>query len=633
MNLSSRSIAENASFSAFMNCYLREIDPGNWQLNKPSVNGVLYAEEAPWCVDLTLRDIKQRIRLYVSYRSLVGRHTITDVFTQSFRGNSDEDGLGWVQAEKLQVLISVIQNIYKDKKRAIQFGWEGLEKLKFQETELLARLIDSYQLMAHYIESRKNDSSLTDLNFLKSEQSSLYGHWMHPTPKSRQGMAFWQQSSYSPELQGSFKLHYFSVDMHLVTQGSVLDQSASELIFSEVNKHESTEIDSNHVLIPQHPLQAQFLLLSNEVRSLMADGKIQYLGERGPAFTPSSSVRTLYCESSQWMYKFSIPVKITNSLRSNMKDELEDGMEVEKFLRKVGFFDARPQFQVVDDPAYITVNLPSNPNKESGFEVVIRRNLVFGKPENKICSILSLVQDPIPVDNIRQSESLLKKVIKEIALNEGRNERVVARDWFSKYFECAIESLVLLYDAHGIALEAHLQNSLLDLSDGYPSVYFYRDNQGFYLSKHYADTLKVIDDSLTMSEMFYDDGKIFEAIAYYVFFNQLFAVMHRLGVDGLVLEPDLIDLVRSRLIELKKRLSGIGLSFVDYMLEQHVIACKTNLLARINDVDELHQGMETAVYAQVLNPLVGSSKEDLVSSQGEMLPGRSMVSEEGCHAV
>lgn len=630
MNLSSRSIAEDASFSAFINCYLREIDTGKWVASRQSAAVEARPDRLLWWVDIVLQEVQISLRLQVSYRSLVGRHTVQCAFTRALEAQDSSENTSWVMAEKTHVLIAVIQNIYKQKKRAA-LTTQALEKLKIQEVELLVRLFDSHQLMARYLDSRKHDSSLKDTNFLSSEQSSLYGHWLHPTPKSRQGMTSWQQSHYSPELQGRFKLHYFSVDKSLVIQGSVLAKSAAEIIYDEVCGQAEIDLTDNHVLIPQHPLQAHYLLLNKEVRSLIAKGKLHYLGELGAKYTPTSSVRTLFTESSPWMYKFSIPVKITNSLRSNMKVELEDGMEVEKYLRKVGFLSARPQFKIVDDPAYISVNLPSNPEKESGFEVVVRRNLVYGKDNNNICSILALVQDPVSIENNELHQSLLKQQIVSLALKEGRSEESVANDWFARYFECAIESLILLYDTHGIALEAHLQNSLLDISNGYPSVYYYRDNQGFYLSRQHAKTLRVIDDSRTMSEVFYEDSKIFEAFSYYVFFNQLFAVINRLGVDGLVSESGLVFQVRTRLSKLKQQLNGIGRSFIDYILEQELIAYKTNLLARVNDVDELHKGVETTIYTQIANPLMPSAYDKLEPDADVRSP--LVDAKEPCHAM
>jgi len=499
------------------------------------------------------------------------------------------------------LLIAFVREIYQSQRNSACDA--SFESLKLNEMELLARVIDSYQLMTRYLEARSGDKALRSLDFIDTEQSALFGHWLHPTPKSRQGVTFWQQAHYMPELRGQFKLHYFSVAQHLVIEGSVLSQSTSEILLGELAKVENVEPIRGHVLIPVHPLQAQWLLLQGWVRALLADGNMIYLGEKGADYTPTSSVRTLFNADSEWMLKFSIPVKITNSLRINMRDELEDGMAVGRYLCKSGFLAARPQFKIVEDPGYISVNIPGAEDQESGFEVVLRRNLVAKRDSEGICSILALAQAPIDVSLSRPGDSLLKKLVQRLANNEGRSQRDVAIDWFAAYWRCAVESLIVLYDSHGIALEAHQQNSLLDVSEGYPSCYHYRDNQGFYLSRRYSSTLYEIDDMLTMSEMFYDDEKIFSAISYYVFVNQLFAIIYRLGADGLVEEEFLVSRCRQYLRHLQTQMQGVGKEFIDYILGSEQLCSKTNLLARIHDIDELQEGMEHSVYSTIDNPL------------------------------
>ena len=71
------------------------------------------------------------------------------------------------------------------------------------------------------------------------------------------------------ELRGEFKLHYFSVAKELVMEGSVLSQSASEILLAEVQKHDPIDVNEGHVLIPAHPLQAHYLLLQNNIKDLL----------------------------------------------------------------------------------------------------------------------------------------------------------------------------------------------------------------------------------------------------------------------------------------------------------------------------------------------------------------------------
>ena len=603
MKLTPKAIAEDASFHAFINCYLREINEGKWYCRDDWCSRVdfPFLLSGNELVELFLPSARLRVLMDVAYHSKVGRHHFHCIYLNNDSNNSNS--ASWQQADLLYLLIALVRDIYQCQSKGENNSDNVFENAKFNEMELLARMIDSCQLMSQYLEARAGDSALHRLNFIDTEQSSLFGHWLHPTPKSRHGIAFWQQKHYMPELRAQFKLHYFSVDKHLVFENSVLSKTTSEILFDELVKHETVELTEGHVLIPIHPLQAHWLLLQDWVRASLADGSIIYLGEKGADYTPTSSVRTLFNANSEWMLKFSIPVKITNSLRNNMRKELREGMVIERYLYQSGFFARCPQFKMIDEPGYISVNMPGFEHQESGFEVILRRN-VFTKTRGEgICSILALAQSSYTIGSSTSDDSLLKQLVQRLATTEGRSLEEVALDWFAAYWHCAVKSLILLYDSYGIALEAHQQNSLLDVSQGYPSCYYYRDNQGLYLSRQYSETLCEIDTMLDFSEMYYNDEEIFSAMSYYVFINQLFAIIYRLGFDGLVEEDILIARCRNYLHQLKKQMQGVGKKFIDYILESRELCSKTNLLARIHNIDELHDEIEHSIYSAVANPL------------------------------
>jgi len=619
MKFAANDIAEYASYHAFINAYLREIDAGVWS----SKSQFLVLSDFPYelkgseVLELRLPESHQLIVMDVAYKSKVGRHHFHGVYvrTEYAEGcNSD-----WRTADIMYLLIALVRQIYKRQNDTTVGTAKLTESIRTNEIELLGRMLGSYQAMTYFLNQRTGDTALNNLNFIDSEQSILYGHWLHPAPKSQQGIAFWQQAFYSPELCGRFKLHYFSADKSLVKEGSSLAQDASEIIYSQVSRYDSLELANNHVLVPVHPLQAHSLLLEKWVKTLIADGRLSYLGEKGEDYTATSSVRTVANETSEWMVKLSIPVKITNSLRKNKRRELEDGMVIESYLNHIGFLSDHPQFKVIDDPAYITINHPEDHQLDSGFEVVLRRNPFTQKKGQGICSILALVQDPIPNTDGTAGSSLLNNIILGLAAKENRRHDQVAIEWFDCYWHCAVESILSLYDGYGIALEAHQQNSLLDVSSGYPSCYYYRDNQGFYLSERFESELEKVAEELNLTNIFYDDEKIFTAISYYVFVNQLFAVIYRLGVDGLVDEGILIERCCQNLLTMKENMQGVGKSFIDYILNSERLDYKTNLLARVNNIDELQEGMEHTVYSTILNPLFSESelKTDLIIDENK----------------
>ncbi|MED3802243.1 IucA/IucC family protein [Lysinibacillus xylanilyticus] len=586
-----KQIAENATFQAFMNCYIREVSSGHWVRKEEWIKeqrlSILITEAHMIEIELPIQNT--RFAFGMEYKSLVGRH----IFGVSLKYCTKQKQ--WLVEDKLTILITLIQELHLMAKA------DGCPGFSLHFDELILRIIESYQTMANYIENSLEDKKQNGANatFIEAEQSLLFGHWLHPTPKSRQGMADWQQTSFAPELQGSFQLHYFRVDHKIVKESSVLEKSASELIIQSLTKAQPDFVMSEkHSLIPMHPLQAQWLLQQQYVKEAIAEGLIKYEGALGAFYTATSSIRTVYSSNEEMMYKFSIPVKITNSLRVNRMHELKAGIVMARLMNKIDFLQNHPSFRMIDDPAYMTVEFPNQ--TESGFEVIFRSNVFPKGHDEGICMIAALVQEPLP-----KEKSRLYQLIMKISQSEFRSLESISLDWFKDYWKCAIEPLLRLYDEYGIALEAHQQNSVLNISSGYPTTYYYRDNQGYYLSKTYEEELLSIEPSLhETAELFYEDALIHDRFTYYLFMNQLFPVISRFGADQLIDEKILLKWSIDQLHLLEKEFTGLGKSFVRNILKQDELAFKANLLTRFHDVDELEAELEQAVYTKIPNPFV-----------------------------
>ena len=167
-----------------------------------------------------------------------------------------------------------------------------------------------------------------------------------------------------------------------------------------------------------------------------------------------------------------------------------------------------------------------------------------------------------------------------------------------------LEPLVSLYDVHGIALEAHQQNALLDVADGWPRRAFYRDNQGFYLSEAARPRLeREAPETAGLPSLYFDDGEIRRRLAYYLVVNQIFSVVARLGHDGLVREEILVDDLARRLEAMAARMTGAGRAFARAVLDGPTICTKANLRVRLSDRDELASGEGADNYMDMPNPL------------------------------
>ncbi|MFC7130106.1 IucA/IucC family protein [Haloferax chudinovii] len=579
--------AESATIHSFLNCYLRET--GDY--------AIVPAEDAPVGTDVEkvvhAPLSRQGGDLYVplSYRSATDRHLfdLPGVYRLP-------DGEAFpLEYTMLVTLVTTELRLDRDDTGAAD--------------ELLLRVVKSCQNIERFVEARRGDEERLygfDTTFRDAEQSLVFGHPLHPTPKSRQGIPAHESRSYAPELCGSFPLAYFSADPELVSQDSARDDSAAEWVASALRADDSVSeafvaerVDSDEVLIPVHPWQADYLRGQPEVRAHLGDG-LEYVGQVGREFYPTSSVRTLYAPDSPFMVKASLNVKITNSERTNKRPELERGVAVTELLdTELGDdLESRfPAFDVVRDPAYLTVDLGDG---ESGFETVLRENPFRGNAATNATPVVGLCQD-----HLGDGSSRLATLVEGIADHEGRTTAAVAEDWFRQYLELSVRPVLWLYLERGLGVEAHQQNSVLTLDGGYPETFRYRDNQGYYLPESMCDEVDALLPGIgERADTVCPDAVADERIRYYVVINNAFGLVNAFGTAGLVDERRLLSVLRDELESLR-RYDRPSSSLLDDLLTKATVPCKANLLTRFHDMDELEGSLANqSVYADIDNPLV-----------------------------
>jgi len=570
--------AETASFQSFANCYMREIEHG-----KP-VNHIVGSKPID-CVEWLLNGDHILLRAEIISPSLCGPQHFGRIWRRALSETA------WHEIEPMPALQALMREAYR-KLRGV-----GGDALHGCETELLLRVMDSHQQIHINIEHALTKPDEGD-HFIAAEQSLVFGHWLHPTPKSRQGMTFWQQKTYAPEFHGRFQLHYFAARTDLVTHASANLRMADRIV-ADIARSGPNEIRlaGAETLLPMHPLQAQALLLDADIQAMVSEGSLRSLGPAGPQFTATSSVRTVWSRDADWMLKFSLPVRITNSVRTNGRDELDAGVAMARLVDRLRLAAVFPSFHIIKDPAFITLNIPGR--RESGFETILRENPFRTRDGAGIVTLAALTSDPLP-----GRLSRLERIVRQVHAKESGGIAETAALWFRRYLTCAVSPLIALYDRHGIALEAHQQNSLVDIGGGYPRLGFYRDNQGFYLSERHRPLIaKAVPETETIGSLYFPEGQIRDRFAYYLIVNQVFSVISRMAHDGLADEMDLLRIMRKHLESLALTLNGLGRDFIRHILDEDQIGTKANLATRLVDVDELSSANGHSLYRKMPNPL------------------------------
>ncbi|MET7687073.1 IucA/IucC family protein [Streptomyces sp. NPDC005483] len=501
--------------------------------------------------------------------------------------------------------------------------------------ELVARVADSVRRTATFVRERRKDPDDGPDLFLTAEQSLVLGHPLHPAPKSREGLTEAEAVLYSPELRGSFSLHWLAVDPSLLATDSAWTERGRPVGAAQLTQRlagTDLPLPDGRTALPLHPWQLREVRHRPETALLFETGLLQDLGAHGSPWYPTSSVRTVHRSGASAMLKLSLGLRITNSRRENLRKELHRGVEVHRLLRSglsKAWQAAHPTFDIVRDPAWLAIDGPDG-DAVSGIDVVIRHN-PFSTSDDVSC-IAGLVS-PRPHARVETTEDLPDKdgldeghspatdrpetdhpawrsrlagIVTHLAARTGRPRGAVAAEWFLRYLEHVVRPVLWLDGEAGIALEAHQQNTLVLLDgNGWPAGGRYRDNQGYYFRESRRAELDARLPGIgAHSDTFVSDEVTDERFAYYLAINNVLGLIGAFGSQRLADERLLLAAFRRLLADVASGPTRLRSTLPGRLLDSPVLRCKANLLTRVHGLDELVGPVDTqSVYVTIANPL------------------------------
>ncbi|AYY14608.1 IucA/IucC family siderophore biosynthesis protein [Actinobacteria bacterium YIM 96077] len=600
-----RHAAEHASIRALLNCWIRETP--RWSLEtRPDEGTVLTVPLPRW---------NAHIEAPVSRVSATFRHELALPAWLIVAGQ-----------QARPVTLATLATLLADELDGTVSGSDGAggsdsadgggEPDSADEPDggnaLLRRILDSSAAISGHLHARAGEIdrlwSADPLPFGASEQALLLGHMCHPTPKSRGEMTETQRQLYSPELAGRFPLRWLAVEPDLVRHASATGTPAPELAKQLLRTDPSTDVAAldamtgavgERIILPAHPFEADRLAADPATAHLFATEAVVDLGTFGSPYLPTTSVRTVYRPDAAWQLKFSLHVRVTNSMRVTLPKELDRAVESAMLARtSLGEQVAAlaPHFTLLQDPAYLTVT--SGGDVQDGFSVLLRENRWTRDGPGDVSALTTLCQD-----HPAGGDSRLIAIVDAIARRERRSASDVAREWFARYGDVVIRSLIRLYLDAGLCVEAHQQNTLVELDRGWPVHGVYRDSQGyFHREAAHDDVTRLLPGLGEATESIFPESLADERLAYYMFVNAALGVINALGprVGEEVLLADLRDL----LIGERKRGGRYPATLLDRLLDDAQWPCKANLLTRVNGMDELVGDIsQQSVYVTLPNPL------------------------------
>ena len=469
-----------------------------------------------------------------------------------------------------------------------------------QGTDRVARFMKRVEQSREAIESsldrREKDGSLFATDFGSSEQALLLGHNFHPTPKSQVGFSGEDAKRYSPEHKGQFPLVWLAARadiLHVESAESFCEEWLQTLFASDTD----LKMPAGYLPLPMHPFQLANLEERAEIRGYFATGALLNLGLSSGNWLPTSSVRAVYRESAPYMLKFSLSVKITNSVRHLLPHEVVRGLQLTDVLATAEgerFLRGQERFDVLREPAFACLKFPSGELIAESL-VACRENPFRGDAARDCVLLASLFQDA-PFGG----RSPIARLLDEN--DRGSSPDSKANKWLDAYFSAVLEPLLVAHADYGIILCAHQQNILLRLENGYPAASFYRDCQGTGYSRLGRETFAASVPHLDPAgPNVVSDDMAHALFGYYLFVNATSNVVAGLSEASGLTEDALLSQLRERLAQLRSR-DLKDRSFLDYLLESPMLQHKGNFACTLADLNENTSADPLSIYRPIPNP-------------------------------
>jgi siderophore synthetase component len=534
--------ADIVTTHTLLNCLIREVSAPEHQVTVVDDHLLLRLPRR----GLLLRTALRRV-------SLIGAHR--------FQGSVQRlDGDAWVTVD------------WRELAGLIQYELE--QRTGLGNEEFLSQVADSRETIRVVLEKRVGAQANSD-PYVASEQSLVFGHRFHPTPKARTGdPADWL--AFGPETGTRFRLRYLAVRRNLVREEG--EPHALDTLHPVA--------DPEFAVLPVHPWQYRLLKDHDRLREAVAAGDVVDAGTGGPELVPTASVRTLYDPETDAFLKFSLNVRLTNCVRKHSIYELSGAVALTRLLQPV-FAELAGRFPgcaLLAEPGYRTLDTAGDTALLEGFGVIVRSGLRHHLRPGVTPLLAAAVADEYPTGAAHVSHLL--------ARGDGD---VLA--WWDAYLRLLLPPVLAAYFEHGVVLEPHLQNVVVGVdTDGTPAQMLFRDLEGTKLlpGRHrqvLADLPPDVRGPLT-----YDPEHGWNRVAYCLLVNHTAEMLSALADLDPTLEPALWGLVRDHLAayartaaeppRLRALLSGVPLP------------AKANLLLRWSRKADRH-----ATYVPVPSPL------------------------------
>lgn len=389
-----------------------------------------------------------------------------------------------------------------------------------------------------WLQHIKDNGITNDLSY--SESLVLEGHPTHPLTKTKLPLTLEEIRCYAPEFEKIIPLHIMLVSAsHMMTTSMENDEQyiVNQIIPELKDKLQSflkpldLEIN-NYRAIFVHPWQYDHVI-GERFKTWISD-KILIPTPFTVESKATLSFRTMELLHHPFHIKLPVNVQATSAVRTISTVTTVDGPKLSYALQEM--LNIYPELKVAAEPFGEYVDVDADLARQ--LACIVREKPVLTQEGSTIVSASLVNRNPVDDDVI--VDSYIKWINNELTTES-------IEQFIRQYTSTLVRPLIAYIQDYGIALEAHMQNTIVNLGPNYQINFLVRDLGGSRIDlqtlKQKLPDVEITNESLIADSIEAVIGKFQHAVVQ----NQLAELIHHFNQYDMVNEETLFKIVQQEI--------------------------------------------------------------------------------------
>ncbi|MGL4048385.1 IucA/IucC family protein [Staphylococcus warneri] len=389
-----------------------------------------------------------------------------------------------------------------------------------------------------WLQHIKDNGITNDLSY--SESLVLEGHPTHPLTKTKLPLTLEEIRCYAPEFEKIIPLHIMLVSAsHMMTTSMENDEQyiVNQIIPELKDKLQSflkpldLEIN-NYRAIFVHPWQYDHVI-GERFKTWISD-KILIPTPFTVESKATLSFRTMELLHHPFHIKLPVNVQATSAVRTVSTVTTVDGPKLSYALQEM--LNIYPELKVAAEPFGEYVDVDADLARQ--LACIVREKPVLTQEGSTIVSASLVNRNPVDDDVI--VDSYIKWINNELTTES-------IEQFIRQYTSTLVRPLIAYIQDYGIALEAHMQNTIVNLGPNYQINFLVRDLGGSRIDlqtlKQKLPDVEIMNESLIADSIEAVIGKFQHAVVQ----NQLAELIHHFNQYDMVNEETLFKIVQQEI--------------------------------------------------------------------------------------